>query len=141
MEVEPEAVPGAASRVVAHEDVVWVSDPEAGRSGVSVEQAEGWLGVHDQIVLNAVLGLDGVLDEYGVAHAVVVDVVLDSQVVHTVKRGASVVRLVNGVPTHIRPRHGAKHVEVNGVPTELERLADVEELSVLDAAHRGLVAW
>ena len=38
LQIEPGAVPLRASAVIAAEDVVWVSNPEAGGSLVSVEE-------------------------------------------------------------------------------------------------------
>ena len=38
LKIEPGTVPLRASAVIAAEDVVWVSNPEAGRSLVSVEE-------------------------------------------------------------------------------------------------------
>ena len=73
--------------------------------------------------------------------AMVVDIVLNPQVVHTMDRCTTVKRLMNSIATHVRLGHLANHMVVDGVPSELEGLADVEELHVLDAAYHRLVAW
>ena len=58
---------------------------------------------------------------------------------HSVERGRSVVRLMDGVLLDVRLLDSSDHVEVNRVAAELERLADVGELAILDTAHDGLI--
>ena len=58
---------------------------------------------------------------------------------HSVERGRSVVRLMDGVLLDVRLLDSSDHVEVNRVAAELERLADVGELAILDPAHDGLI--
>mmetsp|Transcript_468 Transcript_468/g.710 ORF Transcript_468/g.710 Transcript_468/m.710 type:complete len:709 (+) Transcript_468:3585-5711(+) len=130
---------GAASVVVA-DDVVGVGDPNGGRGLIGVEQRPGAAHVKDQVTLNQVLALDSIFDEDGVAHGVIGDVVLDTQVVDTVDGSRAVERVVDGVVAHVGLVHGTNHVEVNRVGAQDESLADHGQLNAINTANSGLIA-
>ena len=60
--------------MVTAEDVIWVSDPEACWSLVSIEKTVRFTSVDDQVVLDEILGLNGILNEHSVAHSLVVHI-------------------------------------------------------------------
>ena len=93
----PETVVLTTGAMISNEDVVWVGEPEAGGSGVSVQEGEGRLSVDDKVVLNSILCLDTILDEDGVALAVVVNVPDDSEIFDSVESGSSIVRVKEDV--------------------------------------------
>lgn len=141
LQIEPHAVSLGASAVISAENVVWMGDPEAGWSLVSVEKTVRFTSVNDEIVLNQVLRLDGILDEHGVAHGLVVDVAGDFKVVNTVECGASVVSLMDRVLLDVRLLHGANHMEMDRVATKHESLTNISELAVLDPANDRFITW
>ena len=53
--------------MVADEDIVWISDPEASRGLIGVEQTPRTANVNYQVVFDIVLGLYGIFDENCVA--------------------------------------------------------------------------
>ena len=73
------------------------------------------------------------------AHGIVRHIVLHLEIVHTVNSHGTVVRLMNGIVAHVRLVHGANHVEMDGVSSELEGLTDVSELDVLNATDDGFI--
>ncbi len=103
--------------MVVPDDVVRAGDPDGCRGLVSVEQTPRAADVDNEVALNEVLGLCGILDEDGMAHGVVGDVVLYAQVVHTVDGHSSVEGVMDGVVAHVRCVHSADHMEVNRVGT------------------------
>jgi len=140
LQIEPETVLGRSCAVVSAEDVVGVGDPEAGWRLVSVKEAVGGAHVDHEVVLDAVVGLNGVLKEDSVAHCLVGNVARDGQVVDSMQRGGPVVGLVDGVVLDVGLVHVAEHVEMNRVACKLEGLTNIEEFTVLDLANRGFIA-
>ena len=121
--------------MVATEDIVGVSDPETGGGLVSVEQTHGAAHVNNQVVLDEVLGLGGVLNKDGVTHSVVGHIVLHAQVVHAMDGHSSIEGVMDGVVAHVRSVHCADHVEVDGVAAQNEGLATVFQLNAIDPAR------
>ena len=97
LQIVPVGVSVRACAVVATEDVVRVRDPEASWRLISVEKAIGCASVDDEIVLNQVVCLDGVLNEDSVAHGLVGDVARNLEVMNAVKSSCSVVSLMDRV--------------------------------------------
>ena len=95
--VEPEAVCIGTGGVVSHEDVVWVADPERSRGLVCVKQAPRAPRAHHEVLLDDVLGFNGVLQENSVAHNVVNNVVFHRQVRDRVDGDCAVERLMDSV--------------------------------------------
>lgn len=139
--VIPVTVSVGSSSVVASHDVVGVSDPDASWGLIGVEQTPGTSCVDNQIVLNEILGLSSILNEDSVAHVLVCDVVLDSEVVHTMNRHSSVVCLPDGIVSHIGVMNSTNHMEMDWVATQFEGLAYVEELNILNPSNAGFVTW
>jgi len=65
--------------VVSSEVVVWVCDPETGWSLISIEQAHGSLGHHDQVVVNLVVPFNSIFNENVMSHDIVHHVLFNSQ--------------------------------------------------------------
>ena len=101
--------------MVFNEDVIRMSDPERTRGLIGVEQGPTAFGLDDKVILQSVLGLGSVLNEDGVAHSVIGDVVLNLQVVNTMDSHSSVEGMVNGVVSHIGVVDSANHMEMNRV--------------------------
>ena len=125
--------------MISAQDVIWVGDPEGGRGLISVQKGPRSARVHNQIVLNQLVGFGRIFNENCMAHIQIGNVILDGQVVHAVNCHSTIVGVVNRVVSHIRFSHRSDHVEMNWVATQLERLSAVEEFGVLNAAHRRLI--
>jgi len=130
---------GATSSVVAN-DVIRVGDPDGRRGLIGVEQRPRAAHVENQVALNQILALNGILNEDSVTHGVVSYIVLHTQVVHAMDGYSTVERMMDGIVAHIRAMHGADHVEMDGVRTEDEGLADKGQLNAVNSASRGLIA-
>ena len=141
LQIVPIGVPLGACAMVASNDVIWVSDPDACWALVSVEKTVRFTSVNDQVVLDQIIGLNGIFNEHGVAHRLVVHVARDLEIVDAVEGRATIVGLVDRVLLDVRLLHSADHVEVDRVPAKHERLANVREFAILDPAHHRLVAW
>ena len=125
---------------VADQNVIRVGQPEAGRGRVSVQERERGLSLDDQVVFDAVLCLDTILNEDSVSLGVIVNVADDSQVLNTVQSCATVDRVKEDVVHDVGLSHDTVHVEMDWVATGLSELADTLELNVADAADVGVVA-
>ena len=64
--VEPESIVVSAGCMISSKDVVWVSDPETGRRLIRVEETPGLLGIDCKVVLQVVVGLNGIFNEESV---------------------------------------------------------------------------
>ena len=140
LKIAPVAISIGACSVVISDNVIWVCDPDASRSLISVEKTPGTTHVNDQIVLNQVLRLSSIFNEDSVAHRVISYVVLDSEVVDTVNCDCTVEGVMDGIISHIRRVHCANHMEVNRVATKDEGLADIGELDAIDSCSSGFVS-
>ena len=121
--------------MVVADNIVWVREPDRGRGLVSVEKRPRASDIEDQVVLDQILRLNTILNEDSVAHSVVGDVVLYTEVVHAMNRHCTIERMVDGIVTHIRGMDCSDHVEVDRVGSENERLADMGQLNAIDAAN------
>lgn len=72
-------------------------------------------------------------------HGIVSYVVNDLEVVHSMEGHSAIVSLMDGIVASIRLVHCADHVEMDRVATQLESLADIRELDVLNPSNDGLV--
>lgn len=81
--VEPEAVVIAASAMISDENIVWIRNPVASRSSISVKERERRLSVDYEVILDAILCLYAILNEDSVALCVVVDILDDPEVLNT----------------------------------------------------------
>ena len=69
--------------MISNENVVWICNPKRGWSGVSIEDTVRSFGLDNQIITNVVASLNTILDEDVVTLAVEVDILFDTQVVHS----------------------------------------------------------
>ena len=118
-----------SSSMVVSDDVIGCSDPHGSWGLISVEQTPRTANIDDQVVFDQILGLDGILDEDGVTHSVVSNVVLDTEVVHTVDGDSSVESVMDGVIAHVRVVDSANHVEMNWIRAKNEGLTNIEKLN------------
>ncbi len=126
--------------MIAHEDVVRVGDPETCWGLVGVEERERLLSLDSKIVLQQVVCLNAILNEERVAHCVIGNVVCHSQVPDMMNCNSSVVSVVDRVSVYIGVVDCANHVEVDGISSKLERLANILKLDVLDSSDQRLVS-
>ena len=136
--------------------VVGVDDPETCRIDVGVEKGVGHPGEDGEVVLDDVVHLDSVLQEECEALDVVGNVVLNGGVGDVVKGAGSVVRVVDGVASHVAGVHVSSDVEVDRIPlrrksiecstfyailpSNPESLSNTRQLSVTDSCfHQPLV--
>lgn len=126
--------------MVVDEVVVGVGDPEAGRRLVRVQQTPASPCLHDQVLVDVVLRLYGVLDEDRVAHHVVSHVLRESQIVCAVQGEGSIVGLVDSEAFCIRLVDRPYHVKVKRVPTKFEGLSRIGQLDIGEPSCQGVVA-
>ena len=107
---------------------------------IGLEQAEGGGDVGNEVALDHVLLLDGILQEDCMSLDLVEHVVLYAQVVDTVDGNASVVGQPNGIAANVGLVADSELVEVDGVAPFHGRLSDASELNALNSPDRGLVS-
>ena len=125
--------------MVPSNDVVWVGDPHGGRGLIGHKTRPGATGIENQVVLNEVLALNSIFNEDCVAHSVIANVVLDTEVVNTMNCHSSVERVMDSVVTHVRLVDGTNHMEMNGVRSKDESLADHAQLNGVNTTLSGLI--
>ena len=81
--------------MVVDENVVWVCDPEASRSLISVEETHRSHGFHDQVSIHEVVGLNCVLNKYCVTFDLERNILNKSQVMSSMECECSVETLVH----------------------------------------------
>jgi hypothetical protein len=101
LQIVPESIAIRASDSVLDEVVVWLSDPEASRSLVSVETGPAALDLHNQVAIHVVLLLNGILDKDVVALDLIHIIVHDAHVVRAVESVSTVEACVSGTSLHI----------------------------------------
>jgi hypothetical protein len=90
--------------------------------------------------VDLVVTLHCILNEDVVAHGVINNVLLDPEEVGPINGHCTVERLVHGVSSNIRVVYVSDHVEVDGVPAQLEGLSHVGEFAVAQPGCQGVVA-
>jgi len=125
--------------VVANKDIIWISDPEASRGLIGVEQTPRAANVKYQVVFDIVLGLDGVFDENCVAHSTVGYIVLNAQVVNAVNSDGSVVGVMDCIISNVRRLDCSNHMEMDRVGAQNESLTNIEQFNVVDSCSGRLV--
>ena len=88
--------------MVATDDVIGISDPDAGWSLVSVEKTPRAADINNKIVLDQILSLDSILNEDSVAHSVVGHVVLHAQIMNAVNSDSSVKGVMDRIVSDVR---------------------------------------
>ena len=92
-------------------------------------------------MLNQVLGFSSIFNEEGMSHRVEGEVIDDPQVVHSMYGHCSVVTMMNRVMSRIRFVHSSNHVEVDRVAPELESLANISQLNVLNSSNDRFISF
>lgn len=82
-----------------------------------------------------ILGLGSILNEEGVTHSVIGDVVEHSEVVDSVSGHSTVVGLMDRVTLDIGLVDGSDHVEMNWVATKFESLTHILEFDILNSSN------
>jgi hypothetical protein len=139
LEVVPVRVTIGASSMVASDDIIRVCNPDTGRCLVCVEKTPRAADVYNQIILDQILGLSRILNENSVAHSVVRHIILHAQIMNSVDGDSSIEGVVDRIIADVRRVHCANHMEMNGVGSEDEGLADVEELNTVNSCSRSLI--
>jgi hypothetical protein len=81
--------------MVADENVVLISDPEACWSGVSVEECPRCMHLNGNVVVIVIVCLNSILNEECVAHCIVSNVVHNAKIVDVMGSHGSVVSFVD----------------------------------------------
>jgi len=103
--------------------VVWVGDPVASWSLVSVEETPRPLDHHDQVALDQVVNFNTIFHEDSMPHDVEANHVFDRQVLNGMESYCSVMTLVYRDTSDVRRVDCTNHMEMDGVPTDLEGLS------------------
>ena len=82
--------------------VVGVGDPDASGRLISVQERPRATNINDEVILDQVLSLGSILNEDRVAHSVISNVVLYTQIVNTMDGHSSVESVMDGVVTNVR---------------------------------------
>lgn len=130
LKIIPEAISIGTSGMVSNENVVRMGDPEASWCLICVQKTPGPLGLDDQIVLDVIVGLNSILNEYSVAFHFISNILLKPEVVSSVKSESSVVTLMGSKTFGIRVMDSADHMEMNSVSSDLKGLAHIGQLDV-----------
>jgi len=115
--VIPVTIAIRTSSVVISELVIRMSNPEGGRSLISIDKGEGGLSLDDQVAIDQTLGLSSILDEDGMTYGVVSHIVLYLEVVYSVESNCTIVGLMNGIVASVGLVYSTDHVEMNRVAT------------------------
>ena len=67
------------------------------------------------------------------SHDVIGNIAFNQQMVHSMCSNGTIERVVDGTVPHIGAIHGATQMEVDGVTAQLEGLASIAYLSVLNS--------
>lgn len=126
--------------MITANDVVRVGDPDARRRLISIQETPGTAHIDNQVVLDQVLGLSGVFDENCVAHRVIGNIVLDTQVVDSMNGHSSIERVMNSVVSDVTRMHCTDHMEVNRVGAEDEGLAYHVQFDIFNTSGGCLIA-
>ena len=102
---------------------------------VTLPQTECTLHLHDEIVLDEVLGLNGVLEEDGVTLDIVECVILNSQVVCALDCNTSVEGSPHRVASDVRLVSVSELVEVDGEASPQPFLAHIPKQYVFDPSN------
>ena len=78
LKIIPESIPVRPGGSVSYENVVWMGDPEASWSLISVKERPGSLCLYDEVILDVVVGLNGIFNEDCVSLNLVCNVFLQS---------------------------------------------------------------
>ena len=135
LSIEPETVEGCSRSMISSENVVWICNPETGWSLVCVQKRPRLLSQDSQIFLEIVFGFDCILDEEGVTHRFVSNIISNSQIMNGVNSDSSVVSMMNCITVHITIMDCTYSMEVNRVSTKLEGLTNVSQFNILDPSN------
>lgn len=113
--VHPITIIWATCSAITNEYVVWVSNPEATRSLVSIEQRKRWFGASNNIVLDQILCFCCIFNKNGVTHHIPVAIALHSQVFDSVDSCATIVASHDCIVSHIWLVNSTNHMEVNWI--------------------------
>ena len=121
--------------------VLGMSDPEARRRRVRVQQAVTGAGANDQVLFDQIVCLSRILNEHSVAHGGVRHVTLEAQVMHSMQSERTIEGAVHGKTASKRLVYIADHVVVYRIATKLECLTHQRQLDVTEATDEGIVTW
>ena len=116
--------------MVSNEMIIWIGDPKTSWCLISVEPTPRSLGSHYKILFNNVVSLDSIFNEDVMTLNIVNKVLLHSQVAGSMEGQGSIETLMDSVTLDVRVVDISNHVEMDGVPSKLEALSDIEELDI-----------
>lgn len=97
--------------------VIWIRDPERCWRDISHEKRTGSLYEHSQVVLYCVTSLYTILDEEGVAHNMIGDVVFDYKTSHAMYCHGAVKGVMYCAAADVRSRNVTTQVKMDWVAT------------------------
>ena len=139
--VIPVTIAIRTSSMVISELVIRMSNPEGGRSLISIDKGEGGLSLDDQVAIDQTLGLSSILDEDGMTHGVVSHIVLYLEIVYSMESNCTIVGLMNGIVASVGLVYSADHVEVDRIPTQTKCLACIPHLDILNMTGETLITF
>lgn len=116
--------------MVVYEIVVWICNPEAGWSLIGVKKTPRSLCHNDEVSCDVVVSFNAVFDEDCVAHAIVSNIICNSQILVSMDCKSSVERGVDSVTQGIRFMNSTNKMEMNRISTDFEGLSNLRKLSV-----------
>lgn len=141
LSIVPVTVAVRAGRVIVPDDVVRVSDPDASRGLIRVEQTPRAANINNQIAFDEVSCLGSILDEDSVSHGVIGNIVLHAKVMDSVDGHCPIESVMDSIVPHVGRVYSTDHVEVNWVRAKDEGLANIVKLDTVDSGGRGLITW
>ena len=126
--------------MIVPNDVIRVSDPNASWRLIGIEKTPRTTNVNNEITLDQILSLSGIFNEDCVAHSMVCDIVLHSEVMNTMNGHSSVESVMNRIVSHVRRVHSTNHMEVNWVTTKDEGLSHICQFDTVNSSSSCLIA-
>jgi hypothetical protein len=141
LSVIPITVSVRTCSMVASDYVIWMGDPNTSWRLICVQKTHRSSSINNQIVLDQILCLSGILNKDGVAQVLVSHIVLDLQVVYSMNGHSSVVSLPDSIVSDIGLVDCSNHMEMDWVSSKLEGLTHVVELYILNPSNARFISW
>jgi len=116
--------------MIAYKVIIWISNPEACWSLISVEQTPRPFSFHDKIIFNHISLFDSVFDKDCVTLSVEGEIVYQPQVLGAMDGESSVKRVMDGITNGIRLLYFTNQMEMDWVSSLFKSLPYIVELCV-----------
>jgi hypothetical protein len=116
--------------MIANENVIRVSYPEAARCRICVKKTPRSLSLHNKIVFDIIVSLNCIFNENSMTLDVEGNVIRESKVMCTVNSESSVVTLMSTETFTVRFMNCTNHMEMDSISTNLECLTNIKHFNV-----------